>query len=41
MRLPNRPRYATRLNAFRTRGDTVAQMIAAAGQVGGGLMPPT
>ncbi|MBA4324198.1 MAG: hypothetical protein C0426_03860 [Rhodobacter sp.] len=35
MRLPNRPRYATRLNAFRTRGDTVAQMIAAAGQVGG------
>ncbi|MES2540275.1 MAG: sugar phosphate isomerase/epimerase family protein [Pseudomonadota bacterium] len=35
MTLPNRPRYATRLNAFKTKGDTVAQMIAAAGKVGG------
>lgn len=35
MTLPNRPRYATRLNAFKQKGDTVAQMIAAAGKVGG------
>lgn len=32
----NRPRYATRLNAFKPpKGGTVADMIAAAGQVGG------
>jgi hypothetical protein len=35
MTLPNRPRYATRLNAFRQKGDSVAEMIAAAGRVGG------
>ena len=35
MTLPNRPRYATRLNAFKRKGDTVADMIARAGQVGG------
>jgi sugar phosphate isomerase/epimerase len=35
MTLPNRPRYATRLNAFKTKGDTVSHMIAAAGRVGG------
>lgn len=36
MTLPNRPRYATRLNAFKpARGGTVADMIARAGQVGG------
>lgn len=35
MTLPNRPRYATRLNAFKRKGDTVAEMIAHAGQVGG------
>jgi xylose isomerase len=35
MTLPNRPRYATRLNAFKQKGDTVAHMIAAAGRVGG------
>ncbi|MBD1204326.1 MAG: TIM barrel protein [Rhodobacteraceae bacterium] len=35
MTRPNRPRYATRLNAFKQKGDTVAQMIARAGQVGG------
>lgn len=35
MTLPNRPRYATRLNAFKQKGDTVAEMIAAAGKVGG------
>ena len=33
--IPNKPRYATRLNAFRQKGDTVAQMIAAAGRVDG------
>ena len=27
MTLPNRPRYATRLNAFKQKGDTVAQTI--------------
>jgi xylose isomerase len=32
---PNRPRYAARLNAFKTRGGTVADMIRGAGQVGG------
>ncbi|MEZ5754609.1 MAG: sugar phosphate isomerase/epimerase family protein [Paracoccaceae bacterium] len=35
MTLPNRPRYATRLNAFKQKGDTVAEMIERAGQVGG------
>ena len=35
MTLTNRPRYATRLNAFKRKGDTVADMIARAGQVGG------
>ncbi|MFM7443848.1 MAG: sugar phosphate isomerase/epimerase family protein [Tabrizicola sp.] len=33
--IPNKPRYATRLNAFKQKGDTVAQMITAAGRVGG------
>lgn len=33
--IPNRPRYAARLNAFKRKGDTVAGMLAAAGQVGG------
>lgn len=36
MTLPNRPRYATRLNAFKPpKGGTVADMIAGAGSVGG------
>lgn len=35
MTLPNRPRYAARLNAFKVKGGTVADMIAGAGQVGG------
>ena len=35
MTIPNRPRYATRLNAFKRKGDTVADMIARAGEVGG------
>jgi sugar phosphate isomerase/epimerase len=35
MTLSNRPRYATRLNAFKVAGGDVAQMIAAAGAVGG------
>jgi L-rhamnose isomerase len=35
MTIPNRPRYATRLNAFKRKGDTVADMIARAGTVGG------
>ena len=35
MTLTNRPRYATRLNAFKRKGDSVADMIAKAGQVGG------
>jgi L-rhamnose isomerase len=35
MTLANRPRYAARLNAFKTKGRTVAEMIAGAGQVGG------
>ena len=33
--IPNRPRYAARLNAFKRKGDTLADMLAAAGQVGG------
>jgi xylose isomerase len=33
--IPNRPRYAARLNAFRRKGDSVAEMLAAAGRVGG------
>ncbi|MBY0396922.1 MAG: sugar phosphate isomerase/epimerase [Thermoleophilia bacterium] len=36
MPIPNRPRYAARLNAFRPAGGgTVADMIAGAGRVGG------
>lgn len=35
MTLPNAPRYATRLNAFKVKGGSVAEMIAGAGQVGG------
>ena len=35
MTLTNRPRYATRLNAFKVAGGDVAQMIGAAGAVGG------
>lgn len=35
MNLPNHPRYATRLNAFKVKGGSVAEMIAGAGQVGG------
>lgn len=35
MTLPNRPRYAARLNAFKVKGGSVADMIAAVGQVGG------
>lgn len=35
MTIPNRPRYATRLNAFKRKGDTVADMITRAGTVGG------
>lgn len=35
MTLPNRLRYAARLNAFKTKGGTVAEMIRGAGQVGG------
>jgi xylose isomerase len=31
----NRPRYAARLNAFKVKGGTVADMIAGAGRVGG------
>lgn len=33
--IPNRSRYAARLNAFKTRGGDAAQMIAAAAEVGG------
>ena len=33
--IPNRPRYAARLNAFKVKGGTVADMIGGAGQVGG------
>ena len=35
MTRPNRPRYAARLNAFKVKGGTVAEMIAGAGRVGG------
>ena len=35
MTIPNHPRYATRLNAFKRKGDTVADMISRAGTVGG------
>jgi xylose isomerase len=35
MTLPNRLRYAARLNAFKVAGGTVADMIRGAGQVGG------
>lgn len=35
MTLPNRPRYAARLNAFKVKDSTVADMIAGAGQVDG------
>lgn len=35
MSLPNRPRYAARLNAFKVPGGTVSQMIGEAAQVGG------
>jgi sugar phosphate isomerase/epimerase len=35
MTRPNRPRYAARLNAFKTKGGTVADMIRGAGKVGG------
>lgn len=35
MTLPNRPRYAARLNAFKVKGGTVAEMILGAGRVGG------
>ncbi len=34
MTLPNRPRYATRLNAFKRKGDTVEDLIARAGPGG-------
>lgn len=33
--IPNAPRYAARLNAFKRKGETVADMLARAGQVGG------
>lgn len=33
--IPNRPRYAARLNAFKVKGGTVADMLAGAGRVGG------
>ncbi|MCU0827806.1 MAG: sugar phosphate isomerase/epimerase [Tabrizicola sp.] len=33
--IPNRPRYAARLNAFKRKGDTVAEMLDAVGRVGG------
>ncbi|MBA3910112.1 MAG: hypothetical protein C0524_09545 [Rhodobacter sp.] len=35
MSRPNRLRYAARLNAFKVKGGTVADMIAGAGRVGG------
>ena len=35
MSLPNAPRYAARLNAFKVKGGSVAEMIAGVGQVGG------
>jgi xylose isomerase len=33
--IPNRPRYAARLNAFKCKGDGLAEMLAAIGRVGG------
>ncbi|MGL5012402.1 MAG: hypothetical protein ACRC6I_21240, partial [Paracoccaceae bacterium] len=33
--IANAPRYAARLNAFKTKGGSVADMLAGAGQVGG------
>ncbi len=33
--IPNSPRYAARLNAFKRKGDTLADMLAQAGLVGG------
>ena len=33
--IPNRPRYAARLNAFKRKGDGLPQMLAALGRVGG------
>jgi xylose isomerase len=33
--IPNRPRYAARLNAFKVKGGTIADMIRGAGAVGG------
>lgn len=33
--IPNTPRYAARLNAFKRKGDTLADMLAKAGEVGG------
>jgi xylose isomerase len=35
MTRPNRPRYAARLNAFRTKGDTILDTIGRAAEVGG------
>ena len=35
MSLPNAPRYAARLNAFKVKDGSVADMIAGAGRVGG------
>jgi xylose isomerase len=35
MTLPNRPRYAARLNAFKVKGGSVLDMIDRAGEVGG------
>lgn len=35
MTRPNAPRYAARLNAFKVKGGSVADMIAGVGQVGG------
>ena len=35
MTRPNRPRYAARLNAFKTKGDTITDMIGRAEKVGG------
>jgi xylose isomerase len=35
MSLPNRPRFAARLNAFKAKGGTVADLIRGAGRVGG------
>ena len=35
MTISNHARYATRLNAFKTKGSSVADMIAGAGRVGG------